>query len=115
MADKELTTVNSKQLLDQMQRLEQEPHPNIKLGEAAQHILENSLRDIDKIFEYALERITQTRTACDAAEVAIQTKRNVVRDMLTEYVAALQMVETTARDAQQALGDAMLHTDRLGS
>jgi len=86
----------------------------VTLGENTQQIFNNSIRDINLIFEHAMKRIASVRHACDEAEEAISQRRKDVEAGLHNYVAALQVVEETTETMQKAIGEVLMHSDRLG-
>lgn len=86
----------------------------VPLGESAQEIFKNSIRDINLIFDHAMTRIKAVRHACDEAEEAVSQRRKDVEAGLHNYVAALQVVAQTTETMQRAIGDVLLSSDRLG-
>lgn len=86
----------------------------VKLGESAQAI-QNGLDDhVNKMFDYAMGMIEKIRNTCDVAEQAIKMKRSDVQTTMVSYVGTLQVVANISEEAQKALGEAMIHGDRLG-
>lgn len=104
-------------LLEQVTEMEQRPATSpigIALSDGADKILDASSKSIDQIFDYAMQRISKVRHACDMAEEAVKTKRRGVQEALEGYVESLQMVETSTTDMQKLIGEVLVASDRLG-
>jgi hypothetical protein len=75
------------------------------LGEGAQKIFDQTKGDIMSVFQDALNRLNDTRRACDAAEQQIKDKRADVERALFEYVQTVETLANNNHKMQQAIGD----------
>ena len=91
-----------------------QPETLVVLGESAQKVLDSLHKDSDKSFDYAESLITKIRETCDTAMAVLKAKREDVKIANTAYVGALQKVSTLSEQAQKALGEVMINSERLG-
>jgi hypothetical protein len=84
-----------------------------QLGDSARKILDQTKGDVLSVFKNALDRLNDTRRACDAAEQHIKDKRADVERALFEYVQAVEILATRNGQIQEAIGDLMISNDQV--
>ena len=83
------------------------------LGESAQKILDQTRGDVLSVFQNALDRLNDTRRACDAAEQHIKNKRADVERALFDYVQAVEILATSNSKMQTAIGDLAIINEQV--
>lgn len=87
--------------------------PGAALGESAKQILDQTQRDVLTVFQSALDRLNDTRRACDAAELRIKEKRADVDRALFQYIQSVEVLATSNAKMQQAISDLAIVNDQV--
>lgn len=84
-----------------------------QVSEGARVVHEAATKNINRIFEYAMQRITAARQGLDALEMALNAKREGLNKSLDGYALALDTIEKQTNDMQKAVGEVMAAQDNI--
>lgn len=113
MAEDSAEVPNSADLIKAVERIAAQPPKPPQLGPDAQTVYDESNRNMEKIFEFTLNRINAARHGLDELEAALRSKSRSVTESLAAYVAAVEVIERQTQEMQTAIGEVIVAQDAV--